>query len=172
VIPVLPAVAPVHVRVSQGGGDDEDRSGTHVSASFNSRALAAVIDLAISGGVMLGAILILPGFAEKLGWLVGAAYIVVRDSLPFLGGQSIGKTAMKLKVVTLDDKDLIRNWEAALVRNGVLAIPFFPLVELFVLLSRDDSADRGRRLGDIWAKTKVIVAPVPVEETAAGDGEA
>jgi uncharacterized RDD family membrane protein YckC len=150
---------PVHVRVREGGGDEENPE-SGAAAPFNSRILAALIDLAIAGGLMVGAIMILPGFAEKLGWLIGAAYLVARDSLPFLGGQSVGKTAMKLKAVTLDDKDLIGKWETALVRNAVLAIPIFPLVELFVLLSREDSADRGRRLGDIWAKTKVIVAPV------------
>jgi hypothetical protein len=39
-------------------------------------------------------------------------------------------------------------------------------VELFVLLSRDSGADRGKRLGDEWAKTKVVVAEKPPE----GDG--
>jgi uncharacterized RDD family membrane protein YckC len=159
----IPPSGPVQVKVRDGGDADEKIAGSGAPAAFNTRILAAVIDMAISCGLMVGAIWILPGFAEKLGWLIGAAYLVTRDSLPFLGGQSVGKTAMKLKVVTLDDKDLIGRWEAALVRNAVLAIPLFPLIELFVLLSREDTADRGRRLGDIWAKTKVIVAPLPEE---------
>ena len=169
-VPAAPSCGPVQVKVREGGGDDADCPASGTLAAFNTRILAAVIDMAISCGLTVGALWILPGFAEKIGWLVGAAYLVTRDSLPFLGGQSVGKTAMKLKVVTLDGKDLIGKWEAALVRNGVLAIPLFPVVELFVLLSREDTADRGRRLGDIWAKTKVIVAPRP-EETPP-DGEA
>jgi len=39
-------------------------------------------------------------------------------------------------------------------------IPFFALVEIFILLSREGKPDHGRRLGDEWAKTKVIVVPV------------
>jgi len=87
---------------------------------------------------------------------------VTRDGLPFLGGQSVGKKAMKLKAVTLDDRSLAGNWEPALIRGAVLAIPLFALVELFILLSREEKPERGRRLGDEWAKTKVIVVNEPV----------
>ena len=73
---------------------------------------------------------ILPGFAAPVAWLLGIGYFVSRDSLPFLGGQSVGKKAMKLKAVTMEGKSLVGNWEAALIRNGVLVIPFFVLVEL------------------------------------------
>ena len=114
---------------------------------------------------MVTVIFILPGFASKLGWLVLAGYLITRDSLPFLGGQSVGKKAMKIKAVTLDDKSLVGNWEVAAIRNGVLLIPFFGLIELFILLTREDKPERGRRLGDEWAKTKVIMAPdLPAEE--------
>jgi hypothetical protein len=72
---------------------------------------------------------------------------------------------MKIQTVTLDGKSLVGNWEAALIRNGVLIIPLFPLVELFILLTREDKPERGRRLGDEWAKTKVIIEekPEPVD---------
>ncbi len=86
---------------------------------------------------------------------------MTRDSLPFLGGQSVGKKAMKLKAVTLEGKSLVGNWEAALIRNGVLTIPFFVMVELYVLLSREGKPGHGFRLGDEWAKTKVIIAEDP-----------
>jgi uncharacterized RDD family membrane protein YckC len=91
--------------------------------------------------------------------------MVTRDSLPFLGGQSVGKKAMKLQVVTLEDKPITGNWEAALIRNGVLLIPFFGLIEIYVLLTREDKPERGRRLGDEWAKTKVIIAVEPPKPT-------
>jgi phospho-N-acetylmuramoyl-pentapeptide-transferase len=71
---------------------------------------------------------ILPGFAEGLAWLVGAAYLVMRDSLAFLGGQSIGKKAMDIRLVTLEDQSLVGDWKSAWIRNGVLFIPFFALI--------------------------------------------
>ena len=86
---------------------------------------------------------------------------MTRDSLAFLGGQSIGKKVLKLKVVTVDGKSLVNNWEPALIRNGVLLIPLFPLIELFILLTREGKPEHGRRLGDEWAKTQVILAPEP-----------
>ena len=96
--------------------------------------------------------------ARFLAWLAGMAYLVTRDSLPFLGGQSVGKKAMKLQAVTQQGASLVNNWEAALIRNGVLAIPLFAFVEVIILLTREDKPERGLRLGDEWSKTKVIVA--------------
>ena len=164
--PVIPSTfpgEPVKIKIRDGSEDDD--SPTHGFAPFNTRAIAAVIDLVVAIGLMVTVIFILPGFASKLGWLVLAGYLITRDSLPFLGGQSVGKKAMKIKAVTLDDKSLVGNWEVAAIRNGVLLIPFFGLIELFILLTREDKPERGRRLGDEWAKTKVIMAPdLPAEE--------
>lgn len=153
------AAAKVNLRGVLSG--DELESPANPTALFNTRMTAAAIDILVSMGITIGLILILPGFAARLGWLAGLAYLVTRDSLPFLGGQSVGKKAMKIKVVTLDGQSLVGNWEAAVIRNGVLIIPLFGLVELFILLSREDKADRGRRLGDEWAKTRVIHEPKP-----------
>jgi hypothetical protein len=36
------------------------------------------------------------------------------------------------------------------------ALPFFPLVELIVLFTKKDSPEGLLRLGDQWAKTKVL----------------
>ncbi len=126
-------------------------------APFNPRIIAALIDGVLSVGLALGVVWILPDLAEGIGWLVGIAYLVTRDSLPFLEGQSVGKKAMSLKAVTLSGASLAGNWEPGLIRNAVLAIPLFPLIELFILLTREEKPERGRRLGDEWAKTKVIV---------------
>lgn len=142
--------------------DDED---VQISgfAPFNTRATAAVIDCIVSFGITMTLTWVLPGFASKLAWLTGMAYLIVRDSLPFLGGQSIGKKAMKIKAVTMDDKSLSGNWEAAVLRNLILVIPLMGLVEIFILLTREDKPERGRRLGDEWAKTKVIIALEPAK---------
>ena len=128
--------------------------------TFHTRIVAAALDWVVALGIMLGFLWLFPGF-HKLAYLTGMAYLVARDSLPFLGGQSVGKKAMGIKTVTLDGKSLVGNWEAALIRNVALIIPFFGLVELYILLIREDGPERGRRLGDEWAKTKLIIEKKP-----------
>jgi len=137
---------------------DIDHSPHGALAPFNTRAIAAVIDCVLAFGLSLAAWMIVPGFfGSSLPMLVGLAYLVTRDSLPFLGGQSVGKKAMNLQAVTLDGNSLAGNWESGLIRNAALAIPLFAFVELFILLTREDKPEHGRRLGDEWAKTKVVV---------------
>ncbi len=156
------AAGPVNVRIREAAKPGEADEPDDGLASFNSRMIAVLIDIVVSFGLQVAVLWILPGFAGRIAWLVGAGYFVTRDSLPFLGGQSVGKKAMKLKAVTLDGESLSQNWQAALIRNGVMLIPFFALIELFILLSREDGPARGMRLGDEWAKTKVIKVPDPV----------
>ena len=153
---------PVSVKIRSENGGDDDESPASGLAPFNTRVTAMIVDIVVAVGLIIGLNILLPEFAHKLSWLVGFAYIVTRDSLPFLGGQSVGKKAMNLRAVTLDGKPLTGNWEPGLIRSAVLMIPFFALVEIFILLTREGKPDQGRRLGDEWAKTKVIV--VPVEE--------
>lgn len=157
----------VNVRIRQPGDAEDPDAPESLHVPFNTRVLAALIDFVVSIGILISATWILPGFAERLAGLVAAAYLVTRDSLPFLQGQGVGKKAMNIRVVTLEDKSLIGDWQTALIRNGVLLIPFFALIEIFILLTREERADRGRRLGDEWAKTKVIPAPpkIALEET-------
>lgn len=159
--PPLGAGGNVAAKVNLRIASEDDESPATGLAPFNTRITAAALDIVVAMGVTIGLMLILPGFADRLGWLIGVAYLITRDSLPFLGGQSVGKKAMKLKAVTLDGQSLVSNWQAALIRNGVLIIPFFGLVELFILLTREDKPERGRRLGDEWAKTRVIIEPTP-----------
>ena len=122
-----------------------DQSGTPElrPAENGTRIVAYLIDCLVMIPVFLIPI---------LGMIVGVAYYITRDCLPFLDGQSIGKKAMGLRAVTEDGQPLTNNWGPGIVRNIVLLIPFFPLVELIVLLS----SKTGLRLGDQWAKTKVI----------------
>ena len=93
---------------------------------------------------------------STLGVAASAGYLLLRDSLPFLDGQSIGKKAINLRAVTEDGKSLSGNWNAGLIRNIPMVIPIFPLVELIVLLVNKDKPGGLRRLGDQWAKTKVV----------------
>jgi uncharacterized RDD family membrane protein YckC len=112
-------------------------------AEDGSRILAYLIDVLVTIPVYLIPI---------LGLFLGLAYFLTRDGLPFLDGQSIGKKAMGLRAVTEDGQPLTNNWGPALIRNVVLLIPFFPIVELIVMLTNP----KKQRLGDQWAKTRVI----------------
>jgi uncharacterized RDD family membrane protein YckC len=164
-----PGEPKLKIRVTDNAPADE-AAANDLTAPFNTRAIAAVIDCLLAFGLQIAAALILPSFfGNKIPWLIGIAYLVTRDSLPFLGGQSVGKKAMHIKAVTLDGKSLCGNWEPSLIRSGVLVIPLFVIVELFILISREDKPEHGRRLGDEWAKTKVILAKDPPKEEAPGN---
>lgn len=120
---------------------------TGQEASFGLRIGAFLIDVAVMIGLSL---------VPRVGWLLSSAYLVLRDSLPFLDGQSIGKKALKTRAVTDSGKSLSGNFSEGLIRNIVLLIPFFSLVELIVLCTKNGKPDGLRRLGDQWAKTRVI----------------
>lgn len=107
------------------------------------RIIAYVIDALVTGALSM---------VPLVGWMAGIAYFITRDSLPFLDGQSIGKKLLKLRAVTDNGEPLTNNWNQGILRNVVFLIPFFPIVELIVWLN---NAER-KRLGDQWAKTKVI----------------
>ena len=113
------------------------------NASDGNRIVAYLIDALITG-----VFCIIP----FVGWIVGFAYFLTRDGLPFLDGQSVGKKAMNIRAVTEDGLPLTNNWGPELIRNVVLLIPLFPLIELIVLLTND----KKQRLGDQWAKTRVV----------------
>jgi len=113
-------------------------------ANDGNRIVAYLIDV-----VLVAVVSIVP----FVGWIAGLAYLLTRDALPFLDGQSIGKKVMKLRAVSAeDDQPLTNNWGPSILRNIVLFIPLFPLVELIVLLTNDQKL----RLGDQWAKTRVV----------------
>lgn len=131
-------------------------------APFNTRIIAAVIDY----GVVICIYIVFSFVHSALGTLAslaGIGYILTKDSLPFLGGQSIGKKVMKLRAVTWDGEPLTGNWEKGALRNAFL---FISIVELVVLLLREEKPEKGRRLGDDFAKTKVIVEAEPVPPVA------
>lgn len=119
-------------------------SGTQQMASDGQRIGAYLVDVLL---------VVVVSIVPVIGGLVGLAYMLTRDSLPFLDGQSVGKKVLKIRAVTSDGATLANNWGPGLIRNVVLLIPFFPLVELIILLTNKEKL----RLGDQWAKTKVIV---------------
>lgn len=113
------------------------------AASDGSRIIAYLIDAIL---------VVLVSLVPVIGMIAGLAYFITRDALPFLDGQSVGKKAMKIRAVTEDGQPLTNNWGPVIIRNIVLAIPFFPLIELIVMLTNE----RKQRLGDQWAKTRVV----------------
>lgn len=117
-------------------------------AGDGNRIVAYLIDIAL-----VVAVSIIP----FVGWFFGLAYMLTRDGLPFLDGRSIGKKVMKLRAVSAeDDQPLTNNWGPAIIRNIVLFIPFFPIIELIVMLTNEQKL----RLGDQWAKTRVVQSDI------------
>jgi uncharacterized RDD family membrane protein YckC len=163
------AAPPIKVGVRPDTDDDEESS-SHDSSDavpFNTRFLAMVIDLAIGLGLYLSVIIFANmtlDFFKIFASPLFIAFILTRDGLPFLGGQSPGKTAMKIKAVTIGGESLAGNWQPALIRNAVLLIPLFGFVELIVLLNREEKKDQGIRLGDELAKTRVVKADTSEED--------
>lgn len=106
------------------------------------------------GAYLIDALICIPvSFVPVIGGIASIAYILLRDSLPFLDGQSLGKKVVGLRAVDERGASLVGAWGTGIIRNVILLIPFAPLIELVVLLTRDDC----RRLGDQWAGTRVVI---------------
>ncbi len=114
------------------------------NASDGNRIVAYLIDSLIAFALF---------FVPFAGRFLAVAYMLTRDGLPFLDGQSIGKKAMNIRAVTEDGLPLTNNWGPAIIRNVLLLIPILgALVELVVMLTNE----KRQRLGDQWAKTRVV----------------
>ncbi len=125
-------------------------SAKEVEADLMKRFLGAFID-----GVIIAIVTSIIG--GIIGLAVFAVLWLIRDSLPFLDGQSVGKKLMKTKAVKEDGSSLSGDWATGATRNIIMAIPFIGgIVELIILLTRSGSPQAGLRLGDGFAKTKVI----------------
>ncbi|HEX4963223.1 MAG TPA: RDD family protein [Thermoanaerobaculia bacterium] len=112
-------------------------------ASAGQRFLASFLD-----GIVAG----VPAVIPIAGWIWAVLYIWTKDALPFLGGQSVGKKVLGLRVVNLETgKPIKGDYGAAITRQLSLAIPLFNIVDACMVFS----AER-RRFGDKWAKTVVV----------------
>lgn len=137
--------------------DDEEITKPGGDASFEARVVATIIDSFIAVGIYM----VLASMWTLLGNLALLGYLLTRDALPFLEGQSIGKKIMKLRAVTMEGTSLSGNWQASIVRNLSLVIPFFGLVEAYMLYSRQGGGGPLQRFGDEWAKTRVVTVSGP-----------
>jgi uncharacterized RDD family membrane protein YckC len=138
-------------------------------ADVGKRIVAAMIDFAIA---------FVMGLVPGVGQLLGAGYLVLRDGLEldFMNHRSIGKKVMKLHLESLEGQPLElitsvkRNWIFAIGPLvpllfiipilGWVMIPFalfaaiaLGITELVLVITAAD----GRRLGDKWAGTMVVV---------------
>lgn len=94
--------------------------------------------------------------ASSLFYPAFIGYMLTRDALPFLDGQSLGKKVMNTRAVTETGESLSGNWSPSIIRNVPMVIPIFPLVEFIILLANKDKPGGLRRFGDQWGKTKVV----------------
>ena len=105
-----------------------------------------------------------PGGAFVFGqvaWMLAIVVFVLRDSL--MAGAGPGKRATDLRVVRDTDGTTPLGHGQAVVRFLPMMIPLIPLVEAY-LIYRDPLM---RRLGDRWAKTRVIDTAPRLEATRA-----
>ena len=118
-------------------------------ASTGDRLIGGIIDWII----VIAISYLLRGIVGwSLSYLISTAYILVRDALPFLDGQSIGKKVMKTRAVQEDSEaPLTNDYRASFLRNILLFIPVAGLIDALFIFGEER-----KRLGDKMAKTKVI----------------
>ena len=109
------------------------------------RLIAAAIDLAIAGVIPSFAMFFLSDLTlEKSFILLGILIFLLKD---IRGGRSVGKKIMGIQVIGYDG-DKVNNTRYIL--RNILSI-LWPLEVLVMFIDK-----RGRKLGDMLAKTKVI----------------
>ena len=110
------------------------------------RILAWLIDFLV---VMALALLF-----QRPGWLAGAVYILLRDSL-FNNGQSIGKRLLRLQVVVGPDRLRCRI-PNSVIRNILWVLPLVNLAMAVAGLYYLSSDRAGRHWGDRLANSRVV----------------
>ncbi len=122
--------------------DNNDYVVGYPLASPLERFLAALVDWLIIGVLS----------ATIFGAILGIAYLLLKDSLPFFPGQSIGKKLFRIKTVdNITYEPIVKKYDASAIRNITLLIPVFQFVDAFMVFSSDR-----KRFGDQWANTVVI----------------
>ena len=123
----------------------QTNAGIGKKADKGERIVAAFIDMIIAS-ILFGI------FRNPLGGGLSMAYMLTRDALPFLEGQSIGKKLLKLRAVKDNGKPLTDDWGSSVIRNIPLIIPVVSFIELIVYLTNE----KEQRLGDQFAHTHVV----------------
>ena len=132
-------------------------------ADIGKRAVAAIIDIVISYIV---------GLIPVIGWLIGAAYMALRDGFTFepVDGQSLGKKLLNLRAVVVETGQRC-DYVLSIKRNLPFIIPrifmvipvvgwligailYLVAIVIEVILVVTD--ENGERIGDKIAGTRVI----------------
>ncbi len=130
---------------------------TLVKADAGQRFVAAFID-GLVGYVPSLVLGLLDYRLAFIGIVFQIGYLFTKDALPtvsgYLGGQSIGKKMMNIKVVKEDTgASIVGDYGTAITRQVSLIIPLFGIVDALMVFSDDR-----KRFGDKWAKTIVVKA--------------
>lgn len=129
-------------------------------AGLGSRGLAVIIDSIIAG--IIGAILVGmtigvgteltdPGYMGLMGFTL--VYFIALEG--FMGGQTLGKKLVNIKVVTDDGSDITPV--GAVIRNVLRIVdmlPFLYIIGIILVVVSDEQ----QRLGDMVGSTHVVKA--------------
>ena len=134
-------------------------------ADLTTRAVAGFVDSLLVIG--------LSRLPDVIGFLAASGYILMRDSL--LGGRSLGKKAVGLRVSAIDGRGQAAITRDSIIRNiplamayGLFMIPYAgwvlgPLALVVEWLTALGD-EKGMRIGDLLAGTYVVLeAPVAAE---------
>ena len=132
-------------------------------ADIGKRAVAAIIDIVISYIV---------GPIPVIGWLIGAAYMALRDGFTFepVNGQSLGKKLLNLRALVVETGQRC-DYVLSIKRNLPFIIPMIfmvipvvgwligailYLVAIIIEVILVITDENGERIGDKIAGTRVI----------------
>lgn len=84
---------------------------------------------------------------------IGVAYVLYEGLMLAAGGQTVGKKAMSLKVVTAEGNDITRGqaWARAVCRQLLGLVPCLGLIDYLVAFGQEKTC-----IHDIMAKTRVV----------------
>jgi len=114
--------------------------------------LAKPVDRLVAGLIDFVIVLSIFKLGALIGFTVGLAYWFLRDALPMMNGQSIGKKLMKIKVLGATKKSLANDYKAAALRQLSNIVPFLNLYEVYLLVTTPNY----QRFGDKLTQTVVV----------------
>jgi uncharacterized RDD family membrane protein YckC len=138
------AYFPIFTRISKG------LVSPYAKADRRRRLAAATVD----GLLCITCVLFYLTLKSPLLLLIGAAYLLLRDSV-IIRGQSVGKFLFSLLVVSLETGRPCSRRESAR-RNFLLLVPGLNLVAVVLETFTIIKDPQGQRLGDRLAQTQVI----------------
>jgi len=90
-------------------------------------------------------------FIPTIGLGIGIGYFLLKDTIPFLNGQSLGKSFFSILLIRKHSgKPLTRNYWVAAKRNFVLLIPGLNLFDMYFYIKH------GERWADVKYRTITV----------------